>query len=153
MKRFVTMFRHCRAVVVAIMVAGLWLAASGAQSEAATKTLFERLGGKAAITAVVEDFTSRQLADKRLSKYYVKTDKAGWKGHLVDLICNASGGPCAYKGRAMEKAHARKYITEDQFKWTAGHLVATLNKFKVPKQEQDELVAIVVSLKGKIVGW
>jgi hypothetical protein len=52
----------------------------------------------------------------------------------------------------MNQAHARLYLTDDHFNWTAGHLVASLNKFKVNKREQDELVAIVVSLKGQIVG-
>ncbi len=121
-------------------------------SNAAEKSLYERLGGVAAITAVVDDFSTRQLADGRLNKYYKTTNKPEWKKHLTNLICKASGGPCAYNGRAMNRAHARMYISDDQFNWTAGHLVASLTKFKVPKKEQDELVAIVASLKEQIVG-
>lgn len=135
-----------------LVAAILWLPLSAASGQTADKSLFERLGGKAAITAVVAEFTARQLADDRLNKYYQHTDKAAWRGHLVDLICNAAGGPCTYTGRAMNVAHGRQYISDDQFNWTAEHLVGALNHFKVPKQEQDELVAIVVSLKGQVVG-
>lgn len=121
-------------------------------AQAADKPLFDRLGGKAAITAVVEKFTAAQLADPRLSKYYTHTDKPKWRSHLVNLICSASGGPCEYKGRAMEKAHARLGLTKDEFTWTAEHLVAALNHFKVAPKDRDELVGIVASLQNKVVG-
>lgn len=121
-------------------------------AQAGDKSLYDRLGGRAAIDAVVADFTARQLADDRLNKYYKLTDKPVWRKHLADLICKASGGPCAYSGRAMNRAHARLNISDDQFNWAAGHLVASLTKFNVPKREQDELVAIVASLKDQVVG-
>lgn len=59
----------------------------------AGKSLYQRLGGKEAIIKVVEKFTSNQLADKRLNKYYESTDIKARRGHLVDLICEATGGP------------------------------------------------------------
>jgi hemoglobin len=140
-------------IIISLAAICLWMETSVPSALAAEKSLYERLGGKAAITAVVEDFSARQLSDARLNKYYKLTNKAAWKGHLIDLICKSTGGPCSYVGRPMNKAHARQYITEDQFGWTASHLVTSLNKFKVPKREQDELVAIIVSLKDNIVGW
>lgn len=139
---------------VAATLFALCLAAGPWQTEAlaAEKSLYDRLGGMAAIEAVVADFGARQVADARLGKYYTNTDKPVWKKHLSNLICSAAGGPCKYTGRAMNRAHARLNLTDDQFNWTAAHLVASLNKFKVPQKEQDELVAIVVSLKDQIVG-
>jgi hemoglobin len=119
---------------------------------AADETLYDRLGGLDAITAVVEKFTANQLADARISKRYANTDIAAWRGHLTDLICAAAGGPCEYTGLAMENAHARQDITDDEFAWTAEHLVAALEHFDVPQAEQDELVAVVASLKDKVVG-
>lgn len=135
-----------------LLAIGLTAAIGGPAAQAAEKSLYERLGGMTAIEAVVEDFSARQLADTRLSKYYVNTDKPVWKKHLSSLICNAAGGPCKYTGRPMNRAHARLNLSEDKFNWTAAHLVASLNKFNVPKREQDELVAVVVSLKDQIVG-
>ena len=116
------------------------------------KSLYDRLGGKAAISAVVERFAATQLADTRIAKHYRMTDIAAWKGHLVALICKATGGPCEYKGRPMAKAHARRNISEAEFNWTAEHLVAALNHFKVPAKEKGEVVAIFVSLKDQVVG-
>ncbi len=136
-------------LIAAVALAG---GAGAAPDAAAQQSLYERLGGKDAITAVVERFTADQLADPRLAKRYTNTDIAAWRGHIVDLICSATGGPCEYTGRAMNKAHARQYISEDEFGWTAGHLVAALDHFNVPQAEKDELVAIAASLKDQIVG-
>jgi hemoglobin len=132
---------------------GFMLGASPLATAASpSKSLYDRLGGKAAITAVVERFATTQLADKRIAKHYKLTNIAEWKGHLIALICKAAGGPCAYSGRPMTKAHARRNISNGEFNWTAAHLVDALNHFKVPAKEQDELVAIFVSLKDDVVG-
>ncbi len=141
-----------RDLFIAALVGAAVLLFAGERPAAAGDSLYDRLGGIDAITAVVELFTGNQLADERLAKRTKNTDIAAWRGHLTDLICGATGGPCEYTGRAMEKAHARQYISEDEFAWTAGHLVAALNHFNLPQAEQDELVAIVVSLKDSIVG-
>jgi hemoglobin len=138
---------------IVAMVFGIILGGSLPASAASeSKSLYERLGGKASITAVVERFATTQLQDKRIAKHYVKTDIAKWKGHLVALICKAAGGPCAYTGRPMSKAHARRNISGDEFNWTAAHLVNALDHFKVPTKEKDELVAIFVSLKDDVTG-
>ncbi len=141
-----------RKISLAVAVAAAVLLFTGERPAVAGDSLYDRLGGIDAITAVVEKFTANQLADPRLSKRYKNTDIPVWRGHLTDLICNATGGPCEYTGRAMERAHARQYVTEDEFGWTAGHLVAALDHLNVPQAEQDELVAIVASLKDKVVG-
>ncbi len=62
-------------------------------------SLYERLGGKEAIAAVVADFRARSVADDRIKAKYVKTDAARLEAMLVDQICEATGGPCTYTGR------------------------------------------------------
>ena len=141
-----------RKISVVVVLAATFLLFAGERPAMAGDSLYDRLGGIDAITAVVEKFTANQLADPRLSKRYKNTDIPVRRGHLTDLICNATGGPCEYTGRPLERAHARQYVTEDEFNWTAGHLVAALDHFNVPQAEQDELVAIVASLKDKVVG-
>src|SRR5713101_8477519 len=79
--------------------------------ETAKKSLYDRLGGKSAIVAVVDDFVGNCAADKRINSFFAATaaDKdrlAKFKGNLVDQICQASGGPCTYKGKDMKSAHA-----------------------------------------------
>src|SRR5690242_5581776 len=58
------------------------------------RSLYDRLGGKPAITAVVDDFAARVAADRRINRFFANTDIPTFKGHLVDQICEASGGPC-----------------------------------------------------------
>lgn len=142
-----------RPLIHVTLAAGLLLyAGSAASTASADKSLYERLGGKPAIAAVVDRFAAAQLADDRISKRYARTDVPVWKGLLVDLICNATGGPCKYSGRPMSSAHARRNISEAEFNWTAEHLVNALNHFKVPAKERDEVVAIFASLKDEVVG-
>ena len=67
------------------------------------------------------------------------------------MISSATGGPLKYTGRSMKESHKGMGITDDEFGALAGHLVATLKKYKVPQAEIDELVAIVASTKADIV--
>ncbi len=138
---------------VMLLAIGMFLVVSAPVTAGSQgKSLFERLGGKDAITAVVERFATAQLDDKRIAKFYTHTEISKWKGHLVTLICKATGGPCAYAGRSMSKAHARRNISDEEFNWTAEHLVSALDYFKVPAKEKSEVVAIFVSLKEEVVG-
>ena len=116
------------------------------------KSLYERLGGKDAITAVVDDFVANVAADKRINGYFAKTNIPNLKRNLVDQICQATGGPCSYTGRDMKTAHKGMGITDADFNALVGDLQTTLNKFKVPDKEQSELLGILGPLKPQIVG-
>ena len=70
---------------------------------------------------------------------------------LVEFVCFATGGPCVYSGRDMKTAHAGMKITSEQFGAVVGHLVATLDKFKVPAAEKNELLGLLGPTKGSIV--
>jgi hemoglobin len=124
------------------------------------KSLYERLGGEAAITAVVDDFVGRAAANPKVN-FTRKGTSAEWnpsaenvarlKKHLVQFISMATGGPNKYEGRAMKPTHAGMGITEAEFRALAGDLIASLDKFKVPQKEKDELITIVASTKKDIV--
>ena len=118
------------------------------------KTLYARLGGYDAIAAVVDDFVGRLVADKRLNKFFVGHSEDSLhkiRQHVVDQICSAAGGPCLYTGRDMRTSHHGLGITNEDWDASVKHLVETLDKFKVPKAEQDELLAVVGTLKKYIV--
>ncbi len=115
------------------------------------KTLYERLGGLDAITAVVETFRDRVAADDRINLKFARTDLARLRKMLIDQVCEATGGPCHYNGRGMKEAHAGMKVTNGEFNALVEDLVATLSQFKVPKAEQDELLAILGPLKSEIV--
>jgi hemoglobin len=118
------------------------------------KSLYARLGGYDAIAAVVDDFIGRLVADKRLTRFFVGHSEDSLKKirmHVIDQLCAAAGGPCLYTGRDMKTSHHGLGITSDDWDTAANHLVETLDKFKVPGAEKDELLAIVGTLKKDIV--
>jgi len=121
------------------------------QSPPSGASLYDRLGGNAAITAVVDDFVGRVAADNRINGKFANANIPRLKMMLVDQICQASGGPCVYTGRDMKTAHAGMGITSEQFDALVGDLVATLNKFKVGQQEQNELLGVLGPMKKDIV--
>ncbi|HVE51568.1 MAG TPA: group 1 truncated hemoglobin [Casimicrobiaceae bacterium] len=118
----------------------------------AGKPLYERLGGQPAIVAVVDDFVGNVAADNRINGFFAKTDIPRLKRLLVEQICAGTGGPCKYTGRDMRSAHAGMNINDAQFNALVEDLVKTLDKFKVPKQEQGELLAVLGPMKPQIVG-
>ncbi|MFT3700624.1 MAG: group 1 truncated hemoglobin [Kofleriaceae bacterium] len=118
----------------------------------AEKSLFDRLGGKAAITKVVDDFVANVAADKRINSFFAKTDIKKLKANLVDQVCEATGGPCKYKGKDMKTAHKGMKITEDQWNATVEDLTKALDKNKVGDKEKGELLGALGGMKGDIVG-
>jgi len=116
------------------------------------KSLYDRLGGKDAITAVVDDFVGNVAVDKRINGFFAKADIPRLKRNLVDQICSATGGPCAYTGKDMKTAHKGMGITDADFNALVEDLTKSLNKFSVPAKEQGELLGILGPLKPQIVG-
>jgi hemoglobin len=115
------------------------------------KSLFERLGGKGAVTAVVEDFSARCAQDARINAKFARTNIPRLRSMLIDQVSEASGGPAKYTGRDMKTAHTDMGVTTGEFNALVEDLVATLNKFGVGKAEQDELLGILGPLKSDIV--
>jgi hemoglobin len=115
------------------------------------RSLYDRLGGLDAITAVVEAFRDRVGADDRINGKFARTDMARLRKMLIDQVCEATGGPCSYRGRSMKEAHAGMRVTGGEFDALVEDLVATLNQFKVGKDEQDELLGVLGPLKPEIV--
>ncbi len=114
-------------------------------------SLYDRLGGHDAITAVVDDFVGRCAGDSRINGKFARTDVPRLKSMLSDQVCNASGGPCTYAGRSMAETHDGMGVTAGEFDALVEDLVATLNKFSVPQAEQDELLGILGPLRPDIV--
>ncbi|GAB1722528.1 MAG: group 1 truncated hemoglobin [Nitrospira sp. CR1.1] len=116
-----------------------------------TKSLYERLGGKPAITAVVDQFVANVAADGRINSRFATTDIPKLKGHLIDQVCQATGGPCKYQGREMKPTHVGMQISSADFGALVQDLVAALDKFNVPAGEKGELLALLGPMKKDIV--
>ena len=70
---------------------------------------------------------------------------------LIDYLCASTGGPLYYRGRDMKTSHKGMKITESDWAIFLGHAGATLDAFRVPSAEREEVVAFVLSLKSDIV--
>jgi len=118
--------------------------------------LYKSLGGKKAITAVVDDFVGRVAADDRINSFFKATASdpkrlAMFKKNLVDQICEAAGGPCKYKGKDMKTAHAGMGISSADFDALVQDLVASLDKFKVKDGDKQALLGVLGPMKKDIV--
>jgi hemoglobin len=117
----------------------------------ARQTLYERLGGKNAIVAVVDDFVARCAADSRINPKFARTDVPRLKAMLVDQVSAAAGGPVTYTGRSMRETHDGMGVTAGEFDALVADLVATLKQFNVPEAEQQELLGVLGPLRSDIV--
>lgn len=122
-----------------------------AADTATVRTLYDRLGGKDAITAVVDSFVAIVAKDTRINKKFARSDVGRVKTMIVDQVCSATGGPCTYTGRSMKDAHRNMGVTEGEFNALVEDLTTSLNAYNVPKPEQDELLNALGTMKGDIV--
>jgi hemoglobin len=114
-------------------------------------SLYERLGGLDAITAVIGSFVGRCAGDDRINAKFARTDIPRLEKMLVDQVCEASGGPCTYTGRSMKETHDGMAVTAGEFDALVEDLVATLDEFGVPQAERDELLGLLGPMRGEIV--
>lgn len=122
-----------------------------APAEAQTVSLYERLGGLAAITAVVDDFIGRLKKDPVVKDRFEALNVPRFREKLIEQVGEVSGGPQRYTGIDMLTLHTGMDITEEEFNAVVGDLTASLNAFRVPEREQRETLAAIGQLKDQIV--
>ena len=115
------------------------------------RSLYERLGGSAAITAVTRAFEDRAAKDARINQKFARTNLARLTKEFVDQLCQDTGGPCTYTGLSMREAHSNMGVTGGEFDAFMDDLVATLDGFNVGKAEQDELLSLLRPMRAEIV--
>lgn len=119
-------------------------------------SLYKRLGGTQAITAVVDQFVANCAGDARIASFFSGTAAdAGrmsrFKKTLVEQFCMATGGPCKYTGKDMKSAHFGMGIKNEHFDALVEDLTSALNQFKVPTNEQGDLLKILGPMRGDVV--
>jgi len=148
-----TPFLYCTLAAFAA-VAPFYVAPPQAFAQQQT-SLYHRLGGYDALAAVTDDFVGRLATDPQIKRFFAGHNQEGLtriRQHVIDFLCNATGGPCAYTGQDMKTAHTGLGITDDDWNLSVKHLVETLDKFKVPDKEKNEVLGAISGLKGDIVG-
>ena len=113
--------------------------------------IYESIGGESALVAVVDDFYVRVLADPRLAGFFACANMPKLKGRQVEFLAAALGGPDAYQGASMRKAHADRGITEADFEKVVFHLTAALAEAGVPAETIAQIAAAITPLADDIV--
>ena len=116
--------------------------------------MYKRLGGYDAVAAVSDDFIGRLLGDPMFERFFVgfsDDSKKRIRQHLVDFLCQNTGGPCFYTGRDMKTAHAGMGVTKEEWNKAVALIGETLTALKVPAGESQELASMLVPLEKDIV--
>ena len=127
------------------------------ESPGDNKSLFNRLGGLMPISVVVSDFIDELIPDAEMNKNPAiaeareRVPAPYLKYHVTAMVCQATGGPCEYKGRDMVSSHAHLNITEAEWQRMLVIFKEVLAAHKVPNRETRELLDIVGSTKADIV--
>ena len=137
-----------------IAVGALLSSQALSDSAAIEKSLYERLGGYDAVSAVVDDFAEKLFNDPIVGARFFgmsADSREGFRQKNKNLVCNVTGGPCKIISRSAAQTHRGLGIKASEFAIVAQHLVDTLNKLKVPEREHNELMAIIGTLRPDIV--
>ncbi len=121
------------------------------------QSLYERLGGVHSVAAVVDDFIDRIMVDPRLNanprvnEAHHRVSPPGFKYLVTEMVCEATGGPQKYTGRSMSDSHKHLLITAAEWEAFLDDFGQTLDKFGVPREEQEEMKRIVAGTRKDIV--
>lgn len=115
------------------------------------ESLYDRLGGEAAVNAAVDLFYRKVLADDRISHFFDTVDMENQHVKQKAFLTMAFGGPNNYTGADMRKAHAHMKLTEEHYNAVMENLGATLKELGVPDAAIGEAAAVAATVKDDIL--
>ncbi|MDH5256547.1 MAG: group 1 truncated hemoglobin [Gammaproteobacteria bacterium] len=118
-------------------------------------TLFDRIGGDAAVNAAVDIFYRKVLADDRVNQFFENVDMDKQATKQKAFLTMAFGGPHNYTGEDMRKGHAHlvaKGLNDSHFDVIMEHLGGTLTELNVPGDLIGEAAAIAESTRNDVLG-
>jgi hemoglobin len=124
---------------------------NSALAEAEAISVYEAVGGRAAVTAAVDNFYGRLLADPALAPLFPRGVGARHRAYVVTVLGEALGGPERYRGPDLAGAHRGLGISDAHFDRAAAQLAATLDELGVPGHLADQIVAVVAGLRPAVV--
>jgi hemoglobin len=114
-------------------------------------SVFEQIGGVAAVDAAVDIFYRKVLSDPVISHFFDAIDMDRQIGKQKAFLTMAFGGPNSYSGKDMRNAHRHMKLTEEHFQAVATHLQGTLQELKVPPHLIDEVMKIAASTHDDVL--
>jgi hemoglobin len=137
--------RSCAGPLAALLLS--WLATT----THAQQSLYDAIGGEAALKAVVDELVLIMESDDRINFTFAETDMPKFKRLLFEQLCNLSGGPCQYTGRSMRESHDKLKITNAQFNALAEDLYLAFDRVGVPYRVQNKMMAMLAPMQRDIV--
>jgi len=117
-----------------------------------SQTIYQEIGGRDAVEAVVDDFYDRVLNDEQLRPYFEETDMTDLRSHQIQFISAVTGGPVEYTGEEMRAAHDHLDIAEADFDLVGQYLKEALEENGVAEDDVAAIMADVVALKEPVLG-
>jgi len=153
------LFKRFVLVLTALFAAALWSVSAGAAEEKPVKgpSLYERVGGINNIAVLIDDVIERSYVDEvfranpNIEEAHKRYPKAAYKFNATALACMVMGGPQKYTGRSMKDAHQHLLVNEKEWNELKVIFRDSMNSFKVPQKEQNEILGIIESTKGDIL--
>ena len=115
-------------------------------------SIYDQIGGMAAVGAAVEELYARVLGDRQLAPYFADIDMDRQRHHMRAFIATSLGGTHLYRGRDMASVHAGIEITARDFDRLAGHLAGALGTLGVPSEQVMAILVRIAPLRDEIVG-
>lgn len=138
--------RHAATVALLLALATAAPAASPAPAAPPAPSLYARLGGYDFVARFVDTAFPRVAADpqlRRLFQGHSQDSQVRQRQLIIDALCAATGGPCAYTGRAMKPVHRGLAITSGDWQVFTGILSKALEELRTPRAERDELLGLL----------
>lgn len=120
-----------------------------------SETLYDKIGGEAAVNAAVDIFYRKVLADDRINDYFADVDMDKQAAKQKAFLTMAFGGPNNYTGEDMRKGHAHlveRGLNDSHFDAVMENLGATLTELNVPDELIAEAAAIAESTRNDVLG-
>ncbi|HED40874.1 MAG TPA: group 1 truncated hemoglobin [Chromatiales bacterium] len=120
-----------------------------------SQSVYERIGGEAAVNAAVDLFYRKVLADDRINGFFADTDMEKQAAKQKAFLTMALGGPNNYTGEDMRKGHAHlveRGLNDSHFDAVMENLGATLKELGVPDDLIGEAAAIAESTRNDVLG-
>lgn len=114
-------------------------------------SIYEKIGGEAAVNAAVDIFYRKVLMDDRISEFFDTVDMENQHIKQKAFLTMAFGGPNSYTGKDMREGHKHLNLTEEHFNAVAENLVATLKELDVPQEYIDDIIAVCLSVKDDVL--
>lgn len=114
-------------------------------------SLFERIGGEAAVNAAVDIFYGKVLADDRINSFFENLDMVAQANKQKAFLTVAFGGPNNYTGKDMRTGHAHLGLTDEHFDAVVENLAATLTELGVSESDIQEVAAIAESTRADVL--